>query len=183
MKRLLQARNHPKEILMLVMFFMSSILLSCNNDALTEDQINEIDFSLVLMDENGTEGIVFEKGTDITFALKLINSTEREIKWYNDGCELLASDEFLLVYLKSNETDDEFVPIGRPYHWPVYCLTINLDPQPIPQGHSIPVKIPWSNNLENECLGIGKYYVKANFSITIDGNSRSWNLRTAFELK
>jgi hypothetical protein len=184
MKQLLHARNQHRIILMLVILFMSSVLLSCNNDALNGDQINEIDFSLVLMDENGMEGAVFEKGTDIPLALKLINDSEEEIEWqYSYGCMLYESEEFLLVYMKNNETNSAYVPIGRPYQWPVNCYAMDFAPQIYQPGESYVTGIPWRHNSDNQPLGIGMYYVKADFSVTMHGKTRNWELKTEFEMK
>ncbi len=180
----LMSYKKAEKISVLTVFLFSLFLLSCSNDSLNEDQINEIDFSLILLDENQTEARVFEKGTDVTFAVKLVNNSEKDIEWYySDGCGLFNSEEFLRVYMKNHETNSAYVPIGRPYQWPTYCYAINLPPQIITTKETRVVGAAWSHNPDNQPLGTGDYYVNADFSVTIEGKTRSWNLRTEFEMK
>ena len=79
---------------------------------------DSLEVKLVTLDENGEERAVFDAGTDVYFALKLLNSTNNEVKagGYFDYCKIYQIDEFLLVYkwARNNENEKEnWVPLGR----------------------------------------------------------------------
>lgn len=162
------------------------ILIGCENANLIEDQIDKIDFKIVIFDENQKEGNAFEAGTDVRVALRIINSSGEDIQWdYDYSCLLLNTDDFLHVFKISgdNATAGAYTPIGTPYEPPVYCYAINLPPQNIVPGESVLMNIPWSTNPDNQLLSAGKYYTAASFQLTFNNQTRTWNLRTDFEVR
>ena len=161
------------------------IIFACTDDRNTTDgQIQEIAFEIVILDEHQQEGTVFEPGTDINIALKLVNRSGKEFEWkYDYECDLVQTENFLLVYgLNEGESKDDFMPLGSPYQWPIYCLMLNIPSRNLPPGETILIKAPWSHNPDNHPLAAGKYYVIANFALNVDRQSMTWNLRTDFEM-
>lgn len=185
MKTLSKPKSLAKIMYPLTIILLFAIVSGCQNDTGTiDDQIDKIDFKIVILGEDQNESTVFAAGTDINVALKLINSSGKEFEWkYDYTCQLFQTENFLLVYKRNEgETNDDYIPIGAPYQSPINCQTINLPPQNVPPGETILIKLPWSTNPDNQPLSTGKYYIISNFALKINDQSRNWDLRTDFEM-
>ncbi len=167
-------------------FFISVIFLGCEKDnVVASAKLNEIDFQVVILNEQNIEAVSFEHGTDIILALKLINNLDQDLEWnYDYTCQLLDLEDFLLVYqfIQDDESNAYYLPIGQPQLRPINCQTINLPPQLIPPGESLIIKLSWNANPENEPLKKGKYYTVSNFEFKSNGEKKEWDLRTDFEI-
>jgi hypothetical protein len=97
-------------------------------------------------------------------------------------CHLLNSPEFL-VYRRSKESIQDYVPIGTPYKTPIYCLAINYPSQRLPTGENMIAEIPWSSYSDNKLLSIGDYFVRSDFELEIDGHRRIWTMKLDFQLQ
>jgi hypothetical protein len=154
-----------------------------NVDPLVE-QISQIDFELVAMDEEQIESVRFEFGTDVNLALKIINNSGREFKWSDAySCQILQLEDFMVVSkeIKTEDGNISHAPVGRPYIEPVNCQAINLPARNISTGKSILIRIPWSNNPKNEKLVPGKYFTECTLK-EINGYETVWILRAYFEI-
>jgi hypothetical protein len=128
---------------------------------------------------------IFEPGTDIKVALRVINNSDQQLEWHYDYTgHLFQTVDFLLVYRQSqeNETSANYLPVGTPYVSPVNCLAINYPPQSIPPGETFIINLLWSSNPENKPLLTGKYYTASNFELKIHGQIGEWDLKTDFEI-
>jgi hypothetical protein len=164
---------------------LSAIILGCADDGnATDGQIRDIAFEIVILDEHQQEGTVFEPGTDVNIALKFINRSGKEFEWkYEYECQLVQTKNFLLVYGRNEgEIKDDYMLVGSPYQWPIYCLMLNVPSRNLPPGETMLIKAPWSRNPDNHPLAAGKYYVVANFALNVDRQSMTWNLKTDFEM-
>ncbi len=175
-----------RKLLTVVIIFISVIFLGCQKDnVVARAKLNELDFELVILNEQDIEATSFEHGTDIKLALKLINNSNQDLEWnYDYSCQLLQSEDFLLVYqfIQDDESNAYYLPVGKPYLSPINCQTINLPPQRIPPGENLIIKLSWSDNPENEPLKKGKYYTVSNFEFKSNGEKKEWDLRTDFEI-
>lgn len=169
-----------------VITFISVIFSGCEkNDVVASAKYNKIDFDLKILNEQDIEAASFEHGTDIKFALKLTNNSNQDFEWnYHYPCELLNSEDFLLVYqfIQGDDSNAYYLPVGKPYLSPINCLMINLPPQRIPPGENLVIKLSWSDNPDNEPLKIGKYFTVSNLELKSNEVKRKWDLRTDFEI-
>ena len=168
-----------------VLALVGAMISGCQDDEdAIGDQVRQIAFEIAVLGEDQREGTVFEPGTDVSFALKLINHSAKPFEWrYEYDCDLYQSANFLQVYKRNEgETSSDWIPLGTPYPGPVYCLMINMPPWDLPAGETMLGKVPWSSNPDNRPLSVGKYYVTAQVELNVDGQLRTWNLRADFEM-
>ncbi len=78
-------------LLTVAIIFISVIFSGCEkNNVEASAKFNEIDFELVILNEQDIEAASFEHGTDIKLALKLINNSNQDLEWnYDYSCQLL----------------------------------------------------------------------------------------------
>lgn len=155
-------------------------------------QLDLIDFRIVTMEENNIQTDVFEAGKDVVLAFNAINSSGKilELKLKSDylACKVFQNEkDFLFVNKKSDnyDVDSSFVPIGKPRLNAINCQTIHLPyyTQIFPQGETVLDSATWSSNPDNTELAPGKYFTAFVLTLDVDGNSKTWNLRTDFEIK
>jgi hypothetical protein len=165
-------------------------VLSCAHeqgiDAL-QTQIDNIDFELAVLDENGEEKSVFDQGTDVNFVLLLNNNSEQDLLWeYHYDCRISQQADFLLVYklgTSDNRGEIEPVAMGKPYNTPVLCLDINLPARSIPPGEYLLVSDNWSDNKDNSPLTSGKYFTEFFYTLNINGYNKTIDVRVDFEIR
>jgi hypothetical protein len=152
-------------------------------------QLEQIEFKIITLNDNKNEVSSFDVGNEIILALKVTNNSGKELKLesYSLVCNLLQMEDFLFVNEKADnyETDSIFTPIGRPFHFPVNCLSINLPyyVQNVPKGETILIGASWTNNPDNKRLTIGKYFTNFILTLDVDGRSKIWKLRADFIVK
>ena len=152
-----------------------------------QTQLDSVKFDIVVLDDEGNEGMIFDAGTDVTLALKLTNQSNEDFLWdLLNNCELMLLEDFYTLYKIDNNEEqngDRIVTIGKPYVVPDGCLSINLPPVKYSPGTTIFLEIPWSNN-SNTPLGRGKYFSTLTHIQRID-NDRSifLDLRVDFEIQ
>jgi hypothetical protein len=168
----------------IITFFTS--LLGCEYSNLTDSPLDKVSFEIVTLDKNREEADVFDAGEDIGIGLKIINRSEKTVEWRFDyTCHLFQNKDFLLVYRLNdgNETNAGYFPIGTPYEPPINCYTMNLSPELVSPGEKVLINLPWSSNANNRPLTAGQYYITATVELTIDEQTKAWDLRNGFEMK
>lgn len=172
--------------LQITLIFILLNITGCEkNSDFPHSKLNQVEFELVVLDDQDIEVASIEQGKDLKFALKLINNSDQDLDWYYDyTCQILQSNDFLLVHqlTQSGESNSNYIPVGTPYLKPINCQTINLPAERIAPGESYIIKLMWSDNPENEPLNKGKHYVSANFSLTTGEERKQWLLRSDFEI-
>ncbi len=177
-----------------IFLFLSLMAAGCKKDADSIiNQLDQLDFKIVTMDENNTGTNVLEVGEDMVLAFKVINNSGKDLglklKSNYLSCKVFQNEKnFLFVNKKSDNynVDSSFVPIGKPFLNPINCETINLPyyAQVFPKGETILESAFWSSNPDNKKLESGKYFSEFTFILLdIEGHSKTWNLRTDFEVK
>jgi hypothetical protein len=167
-----------------------NFLTGCKDDGGSEElHVDQIDFKIVTMDKNENESINFETGEEFIMALKLINNSGMELNLdsYSLSCKLLQDTNFLFLNKKSITyiNDSTFSPVGRPFQYPVNCLSISLPYYNlnIPTGETYVVGASWKSNPENEDLIPGQYFTEYILNFETEVESKIWHLRTDFEIK
>ncbi|MFV0592703.1 MAG: hypothetical protein ACK5M7_15055 [Draconibacterium sp.] len=186
----------PKKIKLLTTFLLLLplfvVLLGAGCEKDDTSQLDMIDFKIITMNENNIQTNVFEFGEDVVLAFEAINNSgeriEMQLKSDYFACKLFQNDNnFLFVNKKSSnyEVDSSFSPIGKPYLNPVNCQTINLPyyTQIFPKGETILDSASWSSNPNNKNLALGTYFTVFALTVNIEGHSKTWNLRSDFEVK
>jgi hypothetical protein len=139
-------------------------------------------FELVTLDENENESDVIRAGEDVYFGLKLVNAGEDAIEWrYAYLCRMFQSEEFLVVYQQTKIASSDSA-IGTPYQRPIYCFLFNIPGTLLPPGEKLIINLPWSNDSGNKPLSTGRYYTKARFELTKQGESKTWDLMHFFKV-
>jgi hypothetical protein len=155
-------------------------------------QLDQIDFKIVTMDENNAETNVFEVGDDMILAFIAINNSGKdlELKLKSDflPCKVFQNEkDFLFVNKQSDNysINSSFVPVGKPLFNPVNCLAIKLPyyAQTFKNGETILESAFWNSNPDNKELEAGKYFTAFSLTLGIEGQSKTWHLRTDFEIK
>ena len=137
-----------------------------------------------MLGEDGKEATEFAPGTDIFISLTLINSSEKPFAWeYAYECHLFQREDFLMVYKRNKGgAVGDWIPLGRPYQSPVYCLMMNVPPRQMPPGETGVFKFPWSANPANHPLSAVEYYVVAHVELSVEGETRTWDMIADFEM-
>lgn len=155
-----------------------------------------LEFKLVICDEEGVELQSFEEGENFLIGIKLINNSDNtiEVTW-SDQTRLLThfhtKDDFLMVYQVVGEGTGEkqLIPIGKPYDpdVPLNFTTINLSPREIPSGDGILLQgFFWLQNPykpDNQALVKGNYYSSFSDEVTINGVTVPVNTEITFEVR
>ncbi|NLO01691.1 MAG: hypothetical protein GX126_05130 [Bacteroidales bacterium] len=186
-KNILKTRQLIQKISLFLIVSLLTGFLGCkkDNDDLTLNQLDKIEFKVVTM-EGDIEREIFDEGTDVAFAIKIVNNSDKDFEWYHDySCIILNQEDFLFAKKKivqaSEYSDISYTPLGKPYPFPVNCPTINLPPQLITPGEErILIKLRWSDNPDNEELSAGEYFTEFTLNLTVKEYQKSWNLRTDF---
>ncbi|MDP3641753.1 MAG: hypothetical protein Q8S54_01040 [Bacteroidota bacterium] len=189
----LKSKNMKTTFLKISFIFLFLSLIGSGCEKQDVSQLDQIDFKIVAMDKNKTETSAFEVGEDVALSFKAINNSGKalELKLKSDylACKVYQNEkDFLFVNKKSDNYnfDSSFVPVGKPLLNPINCETINLPyyAQNFPKGETILESTFWSSNPDNKKLEPGKYFTVFTFTLLdIEGHSKTWNLRTDFEIK
>lgn len=176
-----------------IFLLLGLIVPGCKKDEdSVVNQLDQLDFNIVTMDNNNTETNVFEVGEDIVLAFKAINNSgkdlELKLKSNYLTCKVFQNEkDFLFVNKKSDNynVDLSFVPIGKPILNPINCLGINLPyyAQTFKNGETILESAFWNSNPDNKKLDTGKYFTTFSLTLDVEKFSKTWNLRCDFEVK
>ena len=111
---------------------------------------------------------------------------ELNLDSYSLSCKLLQDTNFLFLNKKSITyiNDSTFSPVGRPFQYPVNCLSISLPyyNKNIPIGETNIVGASWKSNPENKDLMPGQYFSEYILIFEAEVESKIWHLRTDFEI-
>jgi hypothetical protein len=161
-------------------------VMGCKKDKSTS-QLYNVELKVITLNSDTIETTQYSYGQDMMLGIKLINNSGTDIKLsgiYPIACSWWANEDFLFVYKIKPNTSLGFVPVGRPYVYPVICQSIYFLPHSYPVGESLLICIPWKENPENWDLYTGKYFTHFSLNLTLeDGTSRNWDLRRDFEVK
>jgi hypothetical protein len=176
--------KNTKKVLPII---VAAILISnCSNEQ-DINTINTLDARLVAFDEAGVESTLFEANTNIRFALNLINDSNKQIEAgsYYDYCAIYSVEEFLLVYkwIKNDNGEDVWAPIGKAYVPPIACPTINIPVVIAAHGEATVCGMEWDTNPNNLPIGPGKYYTALTYTLELGDQSKQLNLRLDFEVQ
>jgi len=177
------------KLLIIVIISGLNFLTGCKDDGGSVGlHLDQIDFKIVVMDTSEKESINFEVGEEFIIALKLINNSGMELNLdsYSLSCKLLQDTNFLFLNKKSITyiNDSTFSPVGRPFQYPVNCLSISLPyyNKNIPIGETNIVGASWKSNPENKDLMPGQYFSEYILIFEAEVESKIWHLRTDFEI-
>lgn len=149
--------------------------------------IDQLGARLVAYDENGIERTIFKANTNITFGLSLVNKSDHDIEAgsYYDYCNVYQKEDFLLIYklMTQDNGEEKWIAYGKPYQEPVACPTFSVA---ITVPASSEAKLhggAWNSNPDNQPLTAGKYYTAFSFTLELDGQSRTHDLKLEFEVE
>lgn len=169
-------------IVMVIMFGAS-----CDDDQdEIQKELDNLEFRLAVLDENGEEKSSFEAGSDIRLVLMLNNKSGQDFLWkVSDGCHLRQQEDFFLVYrisrLEEGGTSQPVI-VGRPDDHPVNCQLINLTLRSIAPGEQSIVSTIWLGNPDNSPLPSGQYFSELSCILSIDGHDKRLELGTEFTI-
>lgn len=175
-----------------IIFLLFAFGLSSCKKSLNENVLDQIDFRIIATDENKSEKIAFASGEDVGLSFIAINNSgnKLELKLKSDYlvCKIYQNEtDFFLVKKKSEnfDKDSSYSLVGKPYFNTINCQTINLPHyfQIFPEGETVLESDLWSSNPENGKLASGKYFTVFVLTLEVEGQSKTWNLRTDFEVK